>query len=185
MELLSYILPLALAVKISIDMEDLFRPPINPDLAFDQIRHYATLVGLRSMDLVRHLGVRKTDLSDKPAFCFGFILLAALAVGQMLALSSSSDSRLASDFEALQGCMSNAPKGFQELLLHFREPGDTAQSWKEVLKPKSPPFDEANMFDLDGLLGTDILPIGVFGDMASIFDIDWPSVMAEYHANQP
>jgi hypothetical protein len=182
LELLSYILPLALAVKISIDIEDLFRPPIHPDLAFDQIRHYAGLVGRRSIDLVRHLVVVKTDLSDKPAFCLGFILLAALAVGQISSLSPSSDPRLASDLEALQDCLIHAPKGFQELLSQSKEPRDGAQYWKKALKPKSPPSDEANMFDLDGLLGTDLLPIGVFGDMASIFDMDWPSMMAEYNA---
>lgn len=163
-------------------MEDLFRPPINPDLAFDQIRHYAGLVGRRSIELVRHLAVIKTDLSDKPAFCIGFILLAPLAVGQISSLSPSSDPRLASDFEALQDCMTNTPKGCHELLSQLKEPRDNAQSWKKALKARTPPSDEANMFDLDGLLGTDMLPMGVFGDMASIFDMDWPSMMEEYHA---
>ena len=182
LELLSYILPLALTVKISIDMEDLFRPPINPDLAFDQVRHYARLVGLCSIDLVRYLVMVKTDLSDKPVFCLGFALLAALAVGQISSLSGSSEPRLASELEALQECLVYAPKGFQELLSKFQEPRDGAQYWKQALQATPPPIDEATTFDLDGLLGTDILPIGVFGDMASMLDVDWASMMAEYHA---
>ena len=175
---LSYILPLALALKISVDMEDLFRPPIHPDLAFDQFRKYAHLVGRRSIEFVRHLGATKTNLSDKPAFCLGFTLLAALAVGQISSVSPSSDPRLASDFEALQECMAGTPKGLQVLLAQCKEPRETARAWKKAFEPRSPLPDAANMFDLDEFLATDPLPVGIWGDMASVFDMDWPSILA-------